>query len=308
MGSRARARDGGGTESGATESITEETVPAADDFWGEGAAAVHSAIQPSSGRAMTPPSSAAERDDSSDRLKAPSRRLRTDRTRPHSRRAWGFSVRSTPAVAHRSTGPAKRFGAPFGVGRPGWFRRRTVAIAAAIACLLAVSAVGLAEGGGHPSRAARGLSAVIAVPGSGEEHQLGPTAGGLPIADRSSDIAAGTTDAAGGTRTGNHTKESRERTAARAQARRRRLARQKAAPGERASHRSDICRLRRDVDATGDHRAARGDETIHGHDPEHHARVKLEYAGDPHDLDPPFNLWTDWGPRSRAFIRRQLTQ
>jgi hypothetical protein len=156
MGSRARAHEGNEPLSGDAvpgEAAPREAVPGADDFWGEGAAAVHGAIQPPAHRVDAPA--------------APPTRVRL---RPPPRRPWGFSVRP----------PAR------GTDRPGIPWR--VAIAAVVAaCLVVVGAIGLAEGGGRRSAGdgrlpARGATADVRLSGSGEARQLGPTAGGRPIA------------------------------------------------------------------------------------------------------------------------------
>jgi hypothetical protein len=178
MGSRARARE------------SEETVPGADDFWGEGAAAVHGAIQPSARHtdaAVTPP--------------APPAHIRPRRQR-RARRPWGFSV---------SSGPRRRL-----ITRVP-LRPRLVAVMAVVACLITVATIGLMEGGGHP--ASRGRSA--AARGSADARQLTPTAGGLP--------AAGFLNTAWVARAEDSTLKARGRGAARARSKRRRLVRRRRA-------------------------------------------------------------------------------
>ncbi len=138
MGSRARARE------------SEETVPGADDFWGEGAAAVHGAIQPSARHAEPPAATA-----------APSAHPRP--RRPRARRPWGFSVPPGPRSGLSARVP---------------LRPRIAAIALVVACLVAAATIGLIEGGGQ--KPMTGHSA--AVRGSADAPQLRPTAGGLPAA------------------------------------------------------------------------------------------------------------------------------
>ncbi len=136
MGSRARAHEG------------EDTIPGADDFWGEGAAAVHGAIQPS-----------ARHVDGTATAPAPRVRAR----QPRARRPWGFSARSAP---HR---------VPVGQVR---VRPRMAVLGIAVACLVAAAAIGLAEGGGHRSP----VAAIATRTASGAARELGRTAGGLPVA------------------------------------------------------------------------------------------------------------------------------
>jgi hypothetical protein len=178
MGSRARARE------------REEIIPGADDFWGEGAAAVHGAIQPSARHA--------------DRTTTvPPARVRARRPLP--RRPWGFTVR--PAPRRESIGSLR-------------VRPRIVALAVAVTCLVAVAAIGLAEGGGHPPT----TNALVNGHGhgSGEKYLLGPTAGGLP--------SAGLLASARIARADLSKQEARERAAARrARATHRRLLREMAA-------------------------------------------------------------------------------
>src|SRR5581483_4048684 len=98
-----------------------ETVPGADDFWGEGAAAVHGAIQPSARHAKPP---AAD----------PPTRARP--RPPVARRAWGFAIGPAPRSTVIGDVPV---------------RPRTLAAAVIVACLIAIGAIGLAEGGARRS-------------------------------------------------------------------------------------------------------------------------------------------------------------
>ena len=136
MGSRARAREG------------DEAVPGADDFWGEGAAAVHGAIQPAARQTDAPAA-------------APPVRVRGHR--PRARRAWGFSVSPAPRRGLTARVPV---------------RPRIAAIAVVVMCLVAAAAIGLTEGGGRPPNVGRSTVAR----GSAGSHPLEPTAGGLPAA------------------------------------------------------------------------------------------------------------------------------
>lgn len=177
MGSRARARE------------RDETVPGADDFWGEGAAAVHGAIQPSARHADEPATPS-----------APPTHPRP--RRPRARRPWGSSVSPAPRRGLIARVP---------------LRPRLAAIVAVVTCLVAIATIGLIEGGGHPSRTGRNT----VVRGSADAHRLRPTAGGLP--------AAGFLNTAWVARAEVSTAKARDRAAARERATRRRLARRRRA-------------------------------------------------------------------------------
>ena len=183
MGSRARAREG-------VEAVPgEETVPGADDFWGEGAAAVHGAIQPSARHTADEPAAAAARP------------TRVRARRPRARRPWGFSVSPPP---RRGLLACVRL------------RPRVGLVAAVVMCLVVAAAIGLTEGGGHPSSVGRSTVAR----GSADARPLTPTAGGLP--------AAGFLNTTWVARAEVSTMKAREQAAARARAKRRRLARERA--------------------------------------------------------------------------------
>jgi len=146
MGSRARASEPDGDARGERDdrSDADAPIPAAGDFWGAGAAAVHDAIQPAGARSNGGAPAGAEAGSSlraradggataAARVQAPRRAAERRRRRARSRRPWGF-------VAHGAASLPPVRGITF--------RPRTAAASAAVVSLLTLAAIGMAERGG----------------------------------------------------------------------------------------------------------------------------------------------------------------